>query len=434
MNFISISISVIIICVILIASRRWAIIAMTAGVLYLTQHISVDVLGFNIFPSRFMEIAGLIRIIARREFSFSNLNSIDRIFLLLYSYSTITFILRSNEGQAYAIGSAVDATFCYFIFRGLISDIDDFRWFLRAFAILLIPYVCLLFVEMQTSQNPFSLLGKVLPEMFREGRVRCMGSFRHPSLMGSLGASFLPLYIGLIFSRSMRIYATIGIILCLGIVWFSNSGGPVGFAAAGVLGWSMWPYRDRMRLVRRVAVICIAALVLIMKAPIWYLPTHFSISGDAWHRSHLMDVAVHHLGEWWLWGMPLTNTSEWFAYGLGTADQADITNQFVSFGLSAGLISIVMFVWLLTRAFQNLGRKLAEMRLATVWSFESECLLWGLGVMLVGHITNFLAITYFDQFYVIWFMQLAFISNLTMDADTSSGAVPSKSQSVGQFG
>ncbi len=37
---------------------------------------------------------------------------------------------------------------------------------------------------------------------------------------------------------------------------------------------------------------------------------------------------------------------------------------------------------------------------------EVEFLLWGLGVMLLGHIANWIGITYFDQFYLIWFINL----------------------------
>ncbi len=387
---------------------------MVAGVLYLTQGATIVVLGFNLFPVRFLEMACFVRVIARREFVFSNLNEVDSLFLLLYGYTTIFFLLRSTIDQAYQIGLAVDATLCYFIFRGLIGNIDDFRWFLRGFAILLIPYVPLLFVEMVTNKNPFSILGgATMVDMVREGRSRCIGSFRHPSLTGSLGASFLPLYIGLSISKSNRLYAITGIILCLAIVVFSNSGGPLAFAAFGILGWMLWVFRNRMQMVRRVVLVLIAALALTMKAPIWYLPTKISFltGGDAWHRSYLMDVAVQHLREWWLWGMPITNTVDWFPYG--APDQADITNQFISFGLAAGLMAIALFIWLLTTAFRSLGKKLAAVRHASKRPGESEYLLWGLGVMLFGHVNNFIAITYFDQFYVIWFMQLAVISNLT---------------------
>ncbi len=416
MNFISASILIFLIAVVLFASRRGALLAMAAGVLYLTQYSSLDVAGFHMYAMRFLEMAGLIRVIARREFNLSRLNELDRMFLFFYTYLTIISLVRSNEHLAFHVGVFVDAVLCYFTFRGLITEFDDLRWFLCAFVILLIPYVALLLVEMWTAHNPFSFITgeSTLPAFFRKGRVRCVGSFREYSLLGSLGASFFPLYIGLSFSKANRSYAIAGITLSSAIVVLSNSGGPACFAIIGVLGWALWPFRYRMRLIRRAAVAAVIALALAMKAPIWYLPTHlkFITSGDAWHRSYLIDTAIHHLSEWWLWGMPTAGTLHWFTYVNVASHAADVTNQYISFGLAAGLPAIVLFIWLLIRAVKVLGRKLSEVRLTSVETSEAEPLLWGLGVMLAGHIANFTAITYFDQFYVTWFMQLAFISNL----------------------
>lgn len=419
MNPLSASILIFLIAVVLGAPRRYALLGMAAGILYLTQYASIDIFGFNIFPSRFLEIAAFVRVTARREFSFAHLNGIDRIFLLLYSYITTVFLLRSNESQAYQIGLFVDATLGYFSFRGLIGDMEDFQWFLRAFVIILIPYVALLFVEMWTSRNPFSVLGGTLPEhMFREGRVRCNGSSREPSILGSLGASFLPLYIGLCFSRPQRILATIGIILCMAIVVLANSGSPLAFAAMGPVGWLLWPMREKMHFTRRGMLALLVLLSMFMQAPIWYLPVKISFltGGNAFHRSYLMDVAFQDLGKWWVWGMPISDTSGWFPYTLGAADQADITNQYIAFGLSAGLMAIVLFICLLVRAFKSLGGKLAALRSSSITPTESEYLLWGLGVMLAGHIANLTSICYFDQFCLIWFMQLVFISNYTEES------------------
>jgi hypothetical protein len=416
MNAITLSILIVLISVILAAPQKWALLGMAAGVLYLTQWTSVSVAGLNMFPMRFLEIAGIVRVMARREWRFINLNTIDRLLLLFYSYITIVFLLRSDEGQAYRIGIAVDAMLCYFTFRALIGDENNYRWFLRAFVILLIPYVSLLFVEMRTNQNPFSLLGgQMMRAFFREGRIRCIGSFREYAILGSMGASFLPLYIGLCFFNPKRLFAITGILLCLAIVWFSNSAGPLIFAIFVILGWILWIFRDRMFLVRRTLLAMIIAMDIAMKAPIWYLPTHFSFGGAAWHRSYLIEVAMIHISEWWFWGMPASKTENWFATKLLISNSADITNQFIAYGLAGGLMAIALFVWLLIKAFQSLGKELAAVRSVSPRPSETEYLLWGLGVMLAGHIVNFFAITYFDQFYVIWLMQLAAISNLTLE-------------------
>jgi hypothetical protein len=148
---------------------------------------------------------------------------------------------------------------------------------------------------------------------------------------------------------------------------------------------------------------------------VWYLFAHVSniTGGDGWHRSYLIDVAYHHFGKWWLWGMPINETSGWFPYGLGTRSQADITNQFISLGLAAGVGAIILFILLLKRAYSGLGKTLAVVRSSTLETSNAEFLLWGLGVVLAVHITNWFGITYFDQMYVVWFMQLAVVSTLS---------------------
>jgi hypothetical protein len=414
MNPIGASILAVLAFVVLLAPRQWAVLAMMAGVLYLTQAQAVDVLGFNLYAVRFLELAGCIRVMARREFSFLRLNRIDQGLLLLYSYTAIVYSLWAADGRSYVIGNAVDAFLCYFTFRGLIREMEDFRWFLRAFVLLLAPFVALILLEAMTRHNPFSFLGDTY-DWVRGDRFRCVGSFRHPDLLGTLGASFLPLYIGLTFARRDRWFALIGIGLCLVIVWASNSGGPLGAAAFGLVGWAFWTVRTKMREVRWGIVGGIALTALVMKAPIWYLIARISdiTGGSGWHRSYLIDMAFQHLDKWWLAGMPITDTRDWFPYILITTGGADITNQFLSFGLNAGLGAIALFILLLTRAFSGLGEALASVRSNCRKPSETEFLLWGFGVMLLVHIVNWFGITYFDQIHVVWFMQLATISGLS---------------------
>jgi hypothetical protein len=74
---------------------------------------------------------------------------------------------------------------------------------------------------------------------------------------------------------------------------------------------------------------------------------------------------------------------------------------------------MALLILLLARAFSDLGKALAVVRSHSQETSDNEFLLWGLGVMLTVHIANWFGITYFDQFYVIWFMQLAAISSIS---------------------
>jgi hypothetical protein len=97
--------------VVLCGPRRCALLAMMAGVLYLTQGQQLQVLGFHVFAARFLELAGFIRVIARREFSFSQFGAVGKMLLVLYAYGTVIFLLRSAEGQAYVISPYTRASF-----------------------------------------------------------------------------------------------------------------------------------------------------------------------------------------------------------------------------------------------------------------------------------------------------------------------------------
>ncbi len=172
---------------------------MMAAVLFLPISQQLNILGFNLYAIRFLELAGFIRVLGRHEFSFRNLNGIDRALLWLYGFTTMVFLFRSADGQAYQVGTALDAFLTYFTFRGLIGGIDDFQWLLRAMIILLVPYTLLVLFESVTDHNLFAILGGIDGGSFwmRNGRARCFGSFRQPDTLGMFAASFFPLYISL---------------------------------------------------------------------------------------------------------------------------------------------------------------------------------------------------------------------------------------------
>jgi hypothetical protein len=417
---------------VLFAPARWALLAIMAGVLYLTQGQQIQAFGVNLFAIRFIEVAGFIRVIVRRELWISRMGRIHQTLLLLYTYATIVFLVRSNEGQAYQIGLAVDALLCYYTFRGLVTSPEDLRWFLKAFVFLLVPYVGLILLESLASQNAFSSFG-IVSYFYREGRIRCQGSFRHPSLLGSFGASFLPLYIGLWFSKDAPKLALLAIGLCLTIVWASNSGGPISCVTVALIGWMLWLLRRRMHVVRRALSATIVLTALFMKAPVWYLPAKFSLlsGGDGWHRSYLIDQAFSNLSKWWLAGIPIKDTSPWFPYSLQVTGGADLTNAYLAFGVAAGLPALVLFVVLLKRSFSNLGKALAIVRNDRKRS--DEILYWSLSVVLAVHTVNWLGVTYFDQMYVVWFFHIAVISTLTERVIRSGQYESTKKSTVSPF-
>ena len=135
-----------------------------AGVLYLTEQQAIDLFGLNLTAMRLLMVAGFARAIWRAEFAADKRNSVDAAVLLVYVYTALVFLIRSDSGHAQVLGWVVDATIGYFTFRSWLKSLEDLKWFLRVFVFLLAPYVALLVIEMHTRENPFSILGASLFE------------------------------------------------------------------------------------------------------------------------------------------------------------------------------------------------------------------------------------------------------------------------------
>jgi hypothetical protein len=175
----------------------------------------------------------------------------------------------------------------------------------------------------------------------------------------------------------------------------------------------------------------VAMLAAAMKAPIWYLPAKVSAitGGDGWHRSYLMDVAFHDLASWWFVGMDIANTKEWFPYQVAATGAADITNQFIAFGLNAGVLAIALLVLVLVRAFGVVGQAMAVARTQAVGPSDVEYILWGLGCTMVVHVSTWLGITYnFDQTYCIWTLHLAALGSISQDLARGGGPLAGTSE------
>jgi hypothetical protein len=399
--------------VVISAPRRGAMLALIFATLFLTQGAQIKIAGFTFFPTRILEVICFTRVLIRRELDFRHLHTIDRRVLCLYLFVAVVNGISPHR-QLDTIARAGDALLCYFAFRGLITGMEDVRWLLRTLVILLVPFVFLLAVESFTHHNLFTLVGGDKHVWVRGDRMRCFGSFRQPILLGSVGATFFPVYMALASERPQRSRFLIGALLCMAIVGFSNSGGPLSAFLASVAGLFLWQMRHRMYVLRRVVVVTIVLLMLVMKAPIFYVLARVSsvTGGGGWHRAHLMDEAWQTFSQWWLWGMPVLETRDWFAYYLKATGGADLTNQFVVFGVAAGIGAVFLAVYLLVGTFRSLGNAMSLVRQKAGERTLDEKLLWSFGVVVGVHVINWLGISYFDQFLVIWCFHLAAIASL----------------------
>jgi hypothetical protein len=424
-NGISITILSVLSAVILFGPKRWALLSLLAGVLYLTKGQFLEVSGLTLYPTRVLVVLTAVRVVSRSELGALKPNSLDAMVVALYLYSTTVYLLQYREGQLEQIGIAVDALFLYYSFRTLVSSMEDLDQLLRGLLLLLIPYVPLLWYESLTFQNPFAAIGGVElvqagDRWVRDGRLRATGSFGHPSLLGTFGGTFLPLYVGMALNRGRRAVGVAGAGLCVAIVLASNSGGPALCALAAMVAWLVWPFRLSMRSIRIALVALTISAALLMKDPIWYLIARLGsfTGGDAYHRARLIDIAFQNLDKWWLGGMPLRETAGWMPYNNTLTGYVDLTNTFLQFALTTGLGSLFLLIALLVTAFRRLGRTLSSCRHDDRGpDSRSEHLLWGLGGVLFVHIVNWYAIAYWDQTIAVWFLHLALIGSVTDQAE-----------------
>jgi len=262
--------------------------------------------------------------------------------------------------------------------------------------------------EQITGHNLFSVLGDV-PEIsvVRLGRIRAQGPFAHSILAGTVGAVCLPLMISL--WQQHRKTAIAGIVACCTMVVTSTSSGPIMSTLFSIGALFMWYWRDRMRLIRRLAVLTYIGLDMVMKAPAYYLIARIDLTGSStsWHRAALIEAALEHLSEWWFTGTDFTR--HWMAYGVEwSGNHIDITNHYLVMGVNGGLPLMLMFIAILAKGFSFVGQTVQQ---ADKLHSGSPFMIWALGSSLFSNTATFISVSYFDQTFVFLYLTLAMISS-----------------------
>ncbi len=363
--------------------------------------------GFHFFVIRIIILAGALRLLGVKLLGGEplfpgGLNTLDKAFCLWAFVRGIAFILLFKETAAVVsqVGLWLDAFGVYFIFRHLLQNKEDILRATKVFAFVAAVLAVCMSYEFLTRVNVFSYIGGVaIVPWIRNGNVRAQGVFGNSITAGSFGAALLPLFFWLWKSGKAKMWGVIGLVAATLVALTSVSSTPITGYLAGILALCLWPVRKQMRPIRWGILFGVLGLALVMKAPIWFLITRINIAGgQSWDRAHLIDETVHHFSSWWLLG-----TSESASWGDFTWDQC---NQFVNEALQGGLITLVLFIVILRRAFGMIG----QARKGTQGERE-EWFFWCLGAALFAHVIIFLGIDYFDQTRTLWFIFLAMISS-----------------------
>lgn len=408
----------------MVLPRRWALIPLILMACFIAPAQRVAIFSLNFTLLRLMVLAGWTRLLLRNETRGVTIKTIDLALVAWAVSGTIvyTLLFGSFEALKYRLGTSFDAVGMYFLFRCLIRDWDDLDAVVRGFSYVAVPVAVAFAVEHATGRNIFAIFGYVPQEtLVREGRLRCQGAFAHPILAGCFWAALMPLIAARAWAgRRERRQTILGLLAAATIIVFCASSTPIVAVALGLIGAAFFPLRHRMRWVCWGLLLVLVELHLVMRAPVWHLIARGDVIGGStgWHRYFLINEAINRFDEWWLLGT--TSTDHW---GRGLFD---LTNQYVLEGVRGGVITLVLFLAVIALAFRDIGR----LWRAVADDKPRRIMAWALGVALLIHCGNFIAVSYFGQIYLIWYLLLAVIASLAPAALCPQRASPPRQWGV----
>ena len=248
--------------------RKWAPVPLLLGCTYMTLDQGINLGGISLPVYRMLLLVGTIRVVARGELLPGGLNLIDKLMIVwgLWMLFASLFHDPARAGPVTAGGVVFNQTLIYFLIRIWCADLDEVGDVIRIVALLLVPISMEMLAEKFTGRNMFAIFGGV-PEwvLVREGKLRAQGPFRHPILAGTVGATCIPLFVGIL--KRHRLAAMAGISAGLVMVLTSASSGPVMSLLAGVAALMLWRAKVHMKALRVCAVLLYLALMVVMTRP-----------------------------------------------------------------------------------------------------------------------------------------------------------------------
>lgn len=389
--------------------RQWAPIPLLATACYITLGQGIEVAGLNFPIIRLVLLAGVLRVLIRRERPTGGWIGMDKLFVAWAAWAILASAFHQEPGVTLEshLGMVYNALCTYFLIRCFCQTDSQIWNLLRVTAWILVPVALEMAWEQVSLRNLFALFGGVPEEpAIRNGRVRSQGPFAHAILAGTVGAVCVPLMTGLWRRHPWSAKAGLG--ACLLMVFASASSGPLASLIFALFALAMWRLRRWTRQMRIAAVLGYLLLELVMKAPAYYLIARIDLTGSSasYHRAALIQSAIEHLNEWWLAGTDYTR--HWMPYGVPwSADHADITNHYLGQGVKGGLLLMFLFISLLWCGFRYAGQALEAWKDRPV---QDQFLVWCLGAALFAHAVSGVSVAYFDQSVLFFYLTLALLA------------------------
>ncbi|EDY80603.1 hypothetical protein VDG1235_217 [Verrucomicrobiia bacterium DG1235] len=379
---------------------------------------------------RLLILVGVGRAIVSGSLRFSLSNPFDRIMAILAAWLVISSIGHPDSltnPYVYRLGLVWNYLGSYLYAKAYLPAFN--RESLLRYCLLLsvfaIPFSAALLAEKKTQKNSYSMLGaRSATAGSREGKVRAQGTFGHPILAGTVGATTLPLAF-FIFRRGRKKIGLLAIAACVAIVIASASSGPLAALATTMLGIYAWRWQRHASFMIKAGLASLVFLQLVMTRDVWHLMSMMDLVGGStgWHRARLIDRAVEYLGDWWLFGTDYTR--HWMATGVSwSPNHVDFTNHYIALGVVSGLPTVILFATLITKSVRT-----ALLALRT-WAPNSDesYLIWCLLISLSAHVISMFSIDYFDQNYVLMYSLFAIFSNakekLTNELNNGEPSMP----------
>ena len=394
--------------------RRLAFCPIFVLIGFIPMGQQITVAGMHLYLFRIILLTGMLRVIARGEASQLKLTGMDKLFI---GWAIVAVVFGSLSKPSldlliYRSGFTYNAVSCYFFARCVIVDFEDVVTSVRTLALISLVIAMLMLVEKITMHNPLFVFGGVSETVLMrlgDTAVRCQGAFAHSYLSGVYVATQFPLFVAIwVYRRKDLILPLIAIIASITIVFCAHSSGGIMALLAALGGLALWRWRQHISLVKRGALFTLIILAIVMKAPVWYLIAKVSdvVGGGGWHRAYLIDQAIAHFNEWWLFGT--IYTAHWAPGGVVIAadpNMMDITNHYVMEGVSGGILRLGLFLAMVVSCFKGIGRRLRDV----VHDSPDEFFVWMIGVTLFSHCLAFMTATYFDQTVIVWYWLLGTI-------------------------
>ncbi len=341
-------------------------------------------------------------------------NPVDRMVVLWVVSLDLILSVQWMEMQVFVhnLGDLLDMLGGYLVVRFFIPDGEAVRRTIKTLAVVCVIQGALMLNEQISHVNLFGYIGGLGPWLtVREGRIRSEGALGCISA-GAFAGNLIPLFLWLWTDRNSRTLAFTGFAAASAMVITSNSSTSLLALAASAAGLAFWPLRKKMRLLRWVFVAILVLLHLVMKAPVWALITRVDVTGSSsgYHRYELVNNCIRHFSDWWLLGYK--------NYNLWGFCMFDLCNQFVVQAVAGGLLALVAYIAIFSRAFGALGNARKEVS----GDRSQEWRLWCFGSALFSVLVAHFGINYPATTEMWLFALWSIISVTTFEAMRSTEA------------